>query len=166
MTSNIGSRQLKDFGMGVGFNTSAKQSKNKEYAQSVIENALKKSFAPEFLNRVDDVVIFESLIKEDIFKIIDIELELLYGRIESLGYTVKLSKEAKEYIAEKGWDSAFGARPLKRAIQKYLEDPLAEEIIRSKVQEGDTIHVNFDKENEEIIVEAKKTEKSSKVSSD
>jgi ATP-dependent Clp protease ATP-binding subunit ClpC len=166
MTSNIGSRQLKDFGMGVGFNTTAKQSKNKEYAQSVIENALKKSFAPEFLNRVDDVVIFESLVKEDIFKIIDIELDKLYKRVEGLGYIVKLTNEAKEYIAEKGWDSAFGARPLKRAIQKYLEDPLAEEIIRSKVEEGDTIYVDFDKESEEIIVHTKKPEKQTKVSSD
>jgi ATP-dependent Clp protease ATP-binding subunit ClpC len=159
MTSNIGSRQLKDFGMGVGFNTNAKQSKTREHAQSVIENALKKSFAPEFLNRVDDIIIFENLEKEDIFKIIDIELKKLYNRIEDLGYQVVLSDEAKEYIAEKGWDSAFGARPLKRAIQKYLEDPLAEEIIRSKIEEGDEIHVDFDKENSEIIVSSKKLEK-------
>ncbi len=159
MTSNIGSRQLKDFGMGVGFNTTAKQAKTKEYAQSVIENALKKSFAPEFLNRVDDIVIFENLEKEDIFKIIDIELAHLYNRIETLGYKIVLSEKAKEYIAEKGWDSAFGARPLKRAIQKYLEDPLAEEIIKSKVDEGDEIHVDFDPDNEEIIVQSKKLEK-------
>ncbi len=158
MTSNIGSRQLKDFGMGVGFNTSAKQSKSREYAQSVIENALKKSFAPEFLNRVDDIVIFENLEKEDIFKIIDIELAHLYNRIELLGYKIILSEKAKEYIAEKGWDSAYGARPLKRAIQKYLEDPLAEEIIKSKVDEGDEIHVDFDTDNEEIIVHSKKLE--------
>lgn len=162
MTSNIGSRQLKDFGLGVGFNTSAKKTGSKEYAQSVIENALKKSFAPEFLNRVDDIVIFESLQKEDIFKIIDIELAKLYNRIEALGYKVVLSEKAKEYIAEKGWDSAFGARPLKRAIQKYLEDPLAEEIIRAKVEEGDEISVDFDEENSEILVQAKKaTEKTS-----
>ncbi|TVQ14234.1 MAG: ATP-dependent Clp protease ATP-binding subunit [Bacteroidetes bacterium] len=159
MTSNIGSRQLKDFGMGVGFNTTAKQSRTKEYTQSVIENALKKSFAPEFLNRVDDIVIFENLEKEDIFKIIDIELAHLYNRIENLGYKVVLSDKAKEYIAEKGWDSAFGARPLKRAIQKYLEDPLAEEIIKSQVDEGDEIHVDFDPDNEEIIVLPKKLEK-------
>ncbi len=159
MTSNIGSRQLKDFGMGVGFNTGAKKSGTKEYAQSVIENALKKSFAPEFLNRVDDIVIFESLEKESIFKIIDIELAKLYTRIEALGYKVILSDAAKEYIAEKGWDSAFGARPLKRAIQKYLEDPLAEEIIRSKVSEGDEIHVDFDSENSEITVKAQKVAK-------
>ncbi len=156
MTSNIGSRQLKDFGMGVGFNTTAKQSKTKEYTQSVIENALKKSFAPEFLNRVDDIVIFENLEKEDIFKIIDIELRKLYERIEGLGYKIILSDAAKEYIADKGWDSAYGARPLKRAIQKYLEDPLAEEIIKSKVAEGDEMFVDFDADNEEIIVESKK----------
>ncbi len=162
MTSNIGSRQLKDFGMGVGFSTSAKQAKSKEYAQSVIESALKKSFAPEFLNRIDDVVIFEPLEKESIFKIIDIELRLLYARTEALGYKIILSDKAKAYIADKGWDSAFGARPLKRAIQKYLEDPLAEEIIKSKVDEGDEIHVDFDEENEEIKVEAKKVKVSDK----
>lgn len=160
MTSNIGSRQLKDFGMGVGFNTTAKQSKTKEYAQSVIENALKKSFAPEFLNRVDDIVIFENLEKEDIFKIIDIELARLYERTESLGYKVILSEKAKEYIADKGWDSAYGARPLKRAIQKYLEDPLAEEIIKSKIEEGDEIYVDYDSDTEEIIVNASKLQKS------
>jgi ATP-dependent Clp protease ATP-binding subunit ClpC len=158
MTSNIGSRQLKDFGMGVGFNTNAKAAKTREYAQSVIENALKKSFAPEFLNRVDDIIIFENLEKEDIFKIIDIELSKLYKRIESLGYKVVLSDNAKEYIAEKGWDSAYGARPLKRAIQKYLEDPLAEEIIRSKIEEGDEIHIDFDTETREITVSSKKLE--------
>lgn len=156
MTSNIGSRQLKDFGMGVGFNTTAKKSKGKEYAQSVIENALKKSFAPEFLNRVDDIVIFENLEKESIFKIIDIELQKLFQRIDILGFKVILTDNAKEFIADKGWDSAYGARPLKRAIQKYLEDPLAEEIIKSKVEEGDEIHVDFDNDKEEIIVNAKK----------
>lgn len=166
MTSNIGSRQLKDFGMGAGFNTSARQTGSKEFAQSVIENALKKSFAPEFLNRVDDVVIFESLAKEDIFKIIDIELEKLYKRIEGLGYKVVLTDQAKDFIAEKGWDSAYGARPLKRAIQKYLEDPLAEEIIRAKVTEGDIIHVDFDKATETIVVDTKKPEISTAVSSD
>ncbi len=156
MTSNIGSRQLKDFGMGVGFNTSAKKSKGKEYAQSVIENALKKSFAPEFLNRVDDVVIFDNLEKESIFKIIDIELQKLYERINLLGYKVILTDNAKEYIADKGWDSAYGARPLKRSIQKYLEDPLAEEIIKSKIEEGDEIYIDYDAESEEIVVNSKK----------
>ncbi|MEE4176951.1 MAG: ATP-dependent Clp protease ATP-binding subunit [Bacteroides sp.] len=158
MTSNIGSRQLKDFGMGVGFSTSAKQAASSDYAQSVIENALKKAFAPEFLNRVDDVVIFDSLKKEHIFKIIDIELSKLYKRIEDLGYKVELSLEAKEFIADKGWDAAFGARPLKRAIQKYLEDPLAEEIIKARVKEGQVIFIDFDKEAQEIHIEPRKSE--------
>ncbi len=158
MTSNIGSRQLKDFGLGVGFSTSAKQAATSEYAQSVIENALKKTFAPEFLNRVDDVVIFESLKKEHIFKIIDIELAKLYKRINDLGYKVELSIEAKEFIADKGWDAAFGARPLKRAIQKYLEDPLAEEIIKSRVKEGEIIFIDFEKESQEIIISPRKLE--------
>lgn len=158
MTSNIGSRQLKDFGMGVGFSTSAKQASSSEHAQSVIENALKKAFAPEFLNRVDDVVIFDSLKKEHIFKIIDIELNKLYKRINDLGFNVELSLEAKEFIAEKGWDAAFGARPLKRAIQKYLEDPLAEEIIKDRIKEGEVIHIDFDKDAQEIIIEPKKPE--------
>jgi ATP-dependent Clp protease ATP-binding subunit ClpC len=156
MTSNIGSRQLKDFGMGVGFNTPARQSASKEYSQGVIENALKKTFAPEFLNRVDDVVIFDSLLKEHIFKIIDIELAKLYKRITDLGYTVELTDEAKEFIADKGWDPAYGARPLKRAIQKYLEDPLAEEIIRSKVEDGDVIQIGFDKKEQEIKISVRK----------
>ncbi len=164
MTSNIGSRQLKDFGMGVGFNTPARQAASKEYTQSVIENALKKTFAPEFLNRVDDVVIFDSLLKDHIFKIIDIELKKLFKRIGDLGYDIKLTDAAKEFIAEKGWDPSFGARPLKRAIQKYLEDPLAEEIIRSKISEGDIIRVDYKKDEEEIninIVKSKtKKEKS------
>ena len=162
MTSNIGSRQLKDFGMGVGFSTSAKQASTSEYAQSVIENALKKAFAPEFLNRVDDVVIFDSLKKEHIFKIIDIELAKLYKRIQDLGYIVELSPEAKEFIAEKGWDAAFGARPLKRAIQKYLEDPLAEEIIKARVKEGEEIYIDFDKDNQEIRIAPRKMEAAGK----
>jgi ATP-dependent Clp protease ATP-binding subunit ClpC len=159
MTSNIGSRQLKDFGMGVGFNTPARQSASREYTQSVIENALKKAFAPEFLNRVDDVVIFDSLQKEHIFKIIDIELQKLYKRIMDLGYVINLSDQAKEYIADKGWDPSFGARPLKRAIQKYLEDPMAEEIIRAKMEPGDIIEVDFDKVIEKITIEIKKAKK-------
>ncbi len=168
MTSNIGSRQLKDFGMGVGFNTPARQAASKEYTQSVIENALKKTFAPEFLNRVDDVVIFDSLQKEHIFKIIDIELKKLFKRIDDLGYHIKLTDAAKEFIAEKGWDPSFGARPLKRAIQKYLEDPLAEEIIRSKISEGDTIEVDYKKDEGEIfiqVIKAVEKKKPSKASS-
>jgi ATP-dependent Clp protease ATP-binding subunit ClpC len=164
MTSNIGSRQLKDFGMGVGFNTPARQAASKEYTQSVIENALKKTFAPEFLNRVDDVVIFDSLLKEHIFRIIDIELKKLFTRIDDLGYHIKLTDEAKEFIADKGWDPSFGARPLKRAIQKHLEDPLAEEIIRSKIKEGDTIEVGYKKDDEEIVIKVIKSNNNKKPS--
>jgi ATP-dependent Clp protease ATP-binding subunit ClpC len=155
MTSNIGARQLKDFGQGVGFSTVAKSSQADTYSRGVIENALKRAFAPEFLNRVDDVVVFNSLTKEDIFKIIDIELKALFGRIQGLGYEIKLTDAAKEFIAEKGYDSNFGARPLKRAIQKHLEDPIAEEILKGELAEGDTMEVDYDKEKEEIRIIAK-----------
>jgi ATP-dependent Clp protease ATP-binding subunit ClpC len=156
MTSNIGVRQLKDFGQGVGFTTTAKKDAEEESSKGVIEGALKKAFAPEFLNRIDDVVIFNSLTREHIHKIIDIELEHLYGRINGLGYQIKISEEAKDFISEKGYDIQFGARPLKRAIQKYLEDPLAEEIIKSNVSEGDVIDVDFDKEKQEIKIKISK----------
>ncbi len=152
MTSNIGTRQLKDFGQGVGFSTSAKQSGSNEYAKSVIQNALRKTFAPEFLNRIDDVVLFNALSKEDIFEIIDLELSGLFERISGLGYKIKLSNSAKEFIADKGYDIQFGARPLKRAIQKYLEDPMAEVIIKANIKEGDVISVGFSKKKEEITI--------------
>jgi ATP-dependent Clp protease ATP-binding subunit ClpC len=144
MTSNIGSRQLKEFGEGVGFSTGAKKASKASYTVGVLENALKKAFAPEFLNRIDDVVIFDSLGREEIHKIIDIELQHLYSRIHDLGYQIKISAKAKDYIVEKGWDSQYGARPLKRAIQKYIEDELAEEIIKVKMLDGDIIKVDFD----------------------
>ncbi|MCX6231565.1 MAG: ATP-dependent Clp protease ATP-binding subunit [Bacteroidetes bacterium] len=152
MTSNIGSRQLKDFGQGVGFNTSAKISGKATYAQGVIENALKKSFAPEFLNRIDDIIIFEPLEKESIHKIIDIELSHLYDRIERMGYKLVLTTKAKDFIAEKGWDAQFGARPLKRAIQRYVEDVVAEEIIKTKLQENDIIKVDFNEEKQDMFI--------------
>jgi ATP-dependent Clp protease ATP-binding subunit ClpC len=152
MTSNIGTRQLKDFGQGVGFSTKAKETQSNDYAKSVIHNALKKAFAPEFLNRIDDVVMFNTLTKDHIFKIIDIELRGLFNRITSLGYFIKLTPAAKDYIAEKGYDIQFGARPLKRAIQKYLEDPMAEVIIKADIKEGDTISVGFSKKKEEITM--------------
>jgi ATP-dependent Clp protease ATP-binding subunit ClpC len=160
MTSNIGARQLKDFGQGVGFSTSAKKEGSDDHSAGVIQSALKKAFAPEFLNRIDDVVIFNSLEKEDIHQIIDIELKSLYGRIEELGYHIKLSQEAKDHIADKGYDIAYGARPLKRAIQKYLEDPLAEEIIQSKVVEGSQIDVQLDDLTKELIFSISKPKKS------
>ncbi|HAG16943.1 MAG TPA: Clp protease ClpC [Bacteroidales bacterium] len=152
MTSNIGSRQLKEFGTGVGFNTAAKQKDKFSNNSSVIENALKRTFAPEFLNRIDDVIIFESLEREDIHKIIDIELRGLYERIAQMGFKIKVSEKAKDFLLEKGWDPNFGARPLKRAIQKYIEDELAEEIIKSKLTEGDSIQVDFDKKTELLKV--------------
>ncbi|MGZ3864217.1 MAG: ATP-dependent Clp protease ATP-binding subunit [Bacteroidia bacterium] len=156
MTSNIGSRQLKEFGTGVGFGTQAKIEKVEENSKGVIENALKKAFAPEFLNRIDDVIMFNSLTKEDIHKIIDIELKSLYSRINTLGYQIKLTDAAKDYIEEKGYDPQYGARPLKRAIQKYVEDPLAEEIIKSPVSEGDIIEIDYDKTKGEIVVNINK----------
>lgn len=162
MTSNIGSRQLKDFGQGVGFSTNAKLSGAEAYSRSVIETALKRAFAPEFLNRIDDVVVFNSLKKEDIFKIIDIELKQLFSRIQNLGYTINLTDEAKEFIAEKGFDPNFGARPLNRAIQKFLEDPIAEEILKGELAEGDTLEVGFDKETSEIRVNLQKQAKPAK----
>ena len=162
MTSNIGARQLKDFGQGVGFGTAAIKSQTDTYQKSVIENALKKAFAPEFLNRIDDVVVFNPLEKEDIHKIINIELRKLLLRIKDIGYELKLSDEAKDYIAEKGFDKQYGARPLKRAIQKYIEDALAEEIVSSKLEEGDTIFMNLDEEKQELIIKIEKAEKKSK----
>ncbi|WP_127019827.1 ATP-dependent Clp protease ATP-binding subunit [Flagellimonas beolgyonensis] len=160
MTSNIGARQLKDFGQGVGFGTAAKQAQADTHQKSVIENALKKAFAPEFLNRIDDVIVFNPLEREDIHKIIDIELNKLYKRIKEIGYNLTLSDKAKDYIAEKGFDKQYGARPLKRAIQKYIEDTLAEEIVNSKLEEGDNIFMDLDEKKDELTIKIKKTEKS------
>jgi ATP-dependent Clp protease ATP-binding subunit ClpC len=165
MTSNIGSRQLKDFGAGVGFSTNAKTNQLDEHARGVIEHSLKKAFAPEFLNRIDDVIVFNSLGKEEIHKIIDIELEQLYKRVTDLGYKLKLSDEAKDFISDKGFDSNFGARPLKRAIQKYVEDALAEEIIKGELTEGDQIELNFDKDNntlKAVVIKSQAPPKSKK----
>ncbi|MDG1804063.1 ATP-dependent Clp protease ATP-binding subunit [Flavicella sp.] len=156
MTSNIGARQLKDFGGGVGFGTAAKVEQANDHAKGIIENALKKSFAPEFINRIDDVIIFNSLEKADIHNIITIELKKLLDRVSSLGYTLQLSDSAKDYIAEKGFDKNYGARPLKRAIQKYVEDALAEEIVNSKLSEGDSIVMDLDKKSNELTVKIKK----------
>jgi ATP-dependent Clp protease ATP-binding subunit ClpC len=152
MTSNIGARKLKDFGQGVGFGTSAKTAQASDNSKSIIENALKKAFAPEFLNRIDDVMVFNALERKDINKIIDIELAILIKRIRDLGYELNLSDKAKDYIADKGFDKEYGARPLKRAIQKYIEDALAEEIINSQLQEGDTIHMDLDAKADELTI--------------
>ncbi|MRJ08918.1 ATP-dependent Clp protease ATP-binding subunit [Ornithobacterium rhinotracheale] len=156
LTSNIGSRQLKEFGDGVGFGTAAKMNSADERAKSTLQNALKKTFAPEFLNRIDDVIIFNALEKEDILRIIDIELSKLYGLVKDMGYEVEFSQEAKEFVAEKGFDKDYGARPLKRAIQKYIEDPMAEKIINSEIKEGDSLLVilNEAKDGLEITIKS------------
>ena len=157
MTSNIGARELKDFGQGIGFNTTAKQTNTANNNKSVIEKALKRAFAPEFLNRIDDIIIFNHLKKEDINIIIDIEMNSLLKRIEVLGYKVTISKKAKDFIAEKGFDVKFGARPLNRAIQKYFEDPLSEMIISAQIKEGDIIKVDLDKEGILLKMSMKKS---------
>jgi ATP-dependent Clp protease ATP-binding subunit ClpC len=162
MTSNVGARKLKDFGNGVGFGTSAKINQEGNNSKSVIINALKKAFAPEFLNRIDDVIIFNNLQLDHINKIIDIELEKLFTRTNELGYEIKLSKKAKDFIAEKGFDKQYGARPLKRAIQKYLEDELAEEIMKSKVQTGDVIKVDLNKDKTKLVLKTLSKKKTTK----
>ena len=151
MTSNIGSRQLKDFGMGVGFGPQAKLNAKNEYSQSVIDNALKRTFAPEFLNRVDDVVMFNALEKSDIRKIIGLEIRNVLKRVEEMGYKVELTEKAMDFLVEKGWDEQYGARPLKRAVQKYVEDTVAEAIIGMSLHIGDTISIDMNENAEETI---------------
>jgi len=163
LTSNIGTRDLKDFGDGVGFGTTAKKTNTDARARSTIESALKKAFAPEFLNRIDDIVIFNSLEQKDIKKIIDLELSKLYGRLEKLGYRIELTEEAKDFISEKGWDKDFGARPLKRAIQKYIEDLLAEMLVNKQFGEGETVILKVNEAKDGLEGETQK-EKSSKES--
>jgi ATP-dependent Clp protease ATP-binding subunit ClpC len=152
MTSNAGTRQLKDFGRGVGFNAQLKGATDKEFSRSVILKALNKTFAPEFLNRVDDVVMFDQLDKTAIHQIIDIELQGLYKRISTLGYELEITDETKDFIASKGYDVQFGARPLKRAIQKYLEDEMAEIILRAAVAKGNRLTAALDKEKQQVTV--------------
>ena len=162
MTSNIGARELKEFGQGIGFNTSAKQKNSQDNTKAIIEKALKRSFSPEFLNRIDDIIIFNNLNKENINQIIDIEINSLLKRIKTLGYTIKISKEAKDFIADKGFDDKFGARPLKRAIQKYFEDPLSEEIINAQIKEGDTIKVSLRKDKTSLEMKIAKIKSKAK----
>jgi len=152
MTSNIGVRQLKDFGQGVGFVTKAREESADDYSRSVIQSALKKTFSPEFLNRIDDVVIFNSLGQEEIFKIIDITLKDLYNRLKNMNYKLKLTDEAKQFVAEKGFDPQFGARPLHRAIQKYIEDPLAEFILNESPQDGATFNAAINPDKDGIVI--------------
>ncbi len=156
LTSNIGTRQIAEFGHGVGFDTNAKKASKDEQTKSILQKALQKTFAPEFLNRIDDVVMFNSLSKEDINKIIDIELKGLYDRVKSLGFQLKISNAARDFIAERGFDANYGARPLKRAIQKYLEDPMAEVLIKASVVEGDIINVGFNETKQEIKIKIHK----------
>ncbi|MGN6353709.1 MAG: AAA family ATPase [Parafilimonas sp.] len=163
MTSNIGVRQLKDFGEGVGFATATRIQNAEENNKAVIEKALKRTFSPEFLNRIDDVVIFNALTKENIFQIIDILMKGVLKRLSSMGFTLRLTDEAKEFIAEKGYDVQFGARPLHRAIQKYLEDSLAEEILNMNIKQGDVLIADLDKENQKIKFEFGKKEEEAKV---
>lgn len=159
MTSNIGVRDLKDFGAGIGFASKAKEENMDEVMKSTIQNALKKAFSPEFLNRLDDVVIFNSLNKEHIHKIIDINLKKLFARITDLGYTIELSEKAKDFLSEKGYDKQYGARPLNRAIQKYLEDALAEEILKGELSEGDVILADYSGEGDELEIKVNNKEK-------
>jgi ATP-dependent Clp protease ATP-binding subunit ClpC len=159
MTSNIGVRDLKDFGAGIGFANKSKQDNMDEIMKSTIQSALKKAFSPEFLNRLDDVVVFNSLNKEHIFKIIDISLGKLFHRITDLGYKIELTEKAKEFLSDKGYDQQYGARPLNRAIQKYLEDAVAEEILKGDLSEGDIITADYDGEGSELTITVKKKEK-------
>ena len=151
MTSNIGTRQLKEFGRGVGFAAQARTDDN-EYSRSVIQKALNKTFAPEFLNRLDEIITFDQLSLDAITKIVDIELKGLYERIEAIGYKMVVDDEAKRFLAAKGYDVQFGARPLKRAIQNYLEDGLSELIVSAGLQPGDTVNVSVDKEKDELSI--------------
>tara|TARA_E500000075_G_C6994369_1_gene325625 strand:- start:940 stop:3483 length:2544 start_codon:yes stop_codon:yes gene_type:complete len=152
MTSNIGARQVKDFGTGVGFETSNIKSQAGDIEKGVIEGALKKTFAPEFLNRIDDIVIFNALEKEHIGQIVEIELVKLTQRIEKLGYTISFTKAAKDFLSEKGYDKKYGARPLNRAIQKYVEDLLAENVVNSSIQEGDNVTIDHKKDAETLLI--------------
>ena len=156
LTSNIGTRQITEFGHGMGFDTTAKKASRDEQTKSILQKALQKTFAPEFLNRIDDVIMFNSLGKEQINKIIDLELKGLYDRVKSLGYQLKIATAARDFIAERGFDANYGARPLKRAIQKYLEDPMAEVLIKANLKEGDCINVGFNSAKSEIKIKIQK----------
>jgi len=159
MTSNIGVRDLKDFGAGIGFNTAAKRENMDEIMKSTIQNALRKAFSPEFLNRLDDVIVFNSLEREHIHKIIDISLSKLLKRINTLGFEIQLTEKAKDFLAEKGYDHQYGARPLNRAIQKYLEDPLAEEILKGEIVEGAKVITDYKEGLSELTFEVINTKK-------
>jgi ATP-dependent Clp protease ATP-binding subunit ClpC len=166
MTSNIGVRDLKDFGSGIGFASAAKRENDEEHMKTTIQNALKRAFSPEFLNRLDDLIVFNSLQREHIHRIIDLTLKKLFDRIIQLGYNVELTDKAKDFLAEKGYDHQFGARPLNRAIQKYLEDPVAEEILKGEVEEGGTVLAEYDGKGDTLTIKVKKTKASSREKKD
>jgi len=155
MTSNIGVKKIQDFGSGVGFGTTAKKSQEDSFTQKTIMNSLQKKFAPEFLNRIDEVIIFNSLSEQNIHSIIEIELEKLYERIDELGYKIKLSKKAKDFLCKKGYDKKYGARPLKRTIQKHVEDLIAAEILNSSINDGDTITIDHVSKKSELSIKIK-----------
>ncbi len=159
MTSNIGARDLKDFGSGIGFSTKSKVDNMEEHARTTIQNAMKKAFSPEFINRLDDIIVFNSLQKEDLFKIIDILLKNLHGRIDSIGFKIQLDESAKEFLAEKGYDPQYGARPLNRAIQKYLEDPLAEEILKGELKENESLKISHKAGEDSLTITRSKSKK-------
>jgi len=150
MTSNIGTRQLKEFGGGIGFNASQRAT-DKEYSRSVIQKALNKQFAPEFLNRIDEIITFDQLSEDAIQKIVDIELEALEKRIENIGYKLSIDEPVKRYLSKHGYDVQFGARPLKRAIQNYLEDGLSELIVNENIPEGSTIIVSYQQDADKLV---------------
>lgn len=156
MTSNIGARDLKDFGAGIGFSTKAKSENLDDIMKGTIQSALRKAFSPEFLNRLDDVIVFNSLQREDLHKIIDISLGKLFNRVKGLGYEIELTVAAKDFLSEKGYDPQYGARPLNRAIQKYLEDPVAEEILKGDLREGDVLVANHEENTEELTIVVRK----------
>ncbi|HNL39817.1 MAG TPA: AAA family ATPase, partial [Saprospiraceae bacterium] len=162
MTSNIGVRQLKDFGQGVGFATKARLEAAEDNSKAVIQNALKRTFSPEFLNRIDDVIVFNSLGREQIFQIIDNALAGLMKRLSNMKYSLVLSEEAKDFVAEKGYDPQFGARPLHRAIQKYVEDPLAEYILNENPAEGATLQATLNTDKDGLVISPAVPEKKKK----
>ena len=152
MTSNIGAREIKEFGSGVGFATAGKVAKSYDTMKSTLESALRKVFRPEFLNRIDDIIIFNALEKDHIYRIIDLSLDKVFNRIREMGFEIKITDKAKSFIADKGYDQQFGARPLNRAIQKYLEDPVADEILKGDLKEGEVLEVDYKEEEEKIVV--------------
>lgn len=156
MTSNVGARKLQEFGTGVGYGTKAKMDRVDDDSDGVIQDSLKKAFSPEFLNRLDDVIVFKSLGKEDIGKIVDIPLNDVIGRVKEMGYTLKLDDSLKEYLIEKGYDEKYGARPLNRAIQKYVEDPIAEKVLEGELSVGDNVTISYDTKIEDVVVSIKK----------